>query len=138
MPKVKDNLQDSDFIKDVYFLYEIISLMKDTDEIKKLLKDLLTPSELKMMKRRWSIACLLTDGYDIRMIAGKLKCGSGTIIRVKKSFESNFGGLKIAIERANKLGRTPKIKDLEKENYFDRFPNQPRYKLMKWMFGTEK
>ena len=136
MGKVKYNLQDKSFIKDIHFLYEILNEMKNLDEVKIFLKDLLTPSELKMFKRRWAIACLLDEGYDVRRIANRLKCGTETVLKVKRTLERGYGGLKLAIARANKMGRIKKIKDFEKENFADRLPNQPRYQLIKWMFGS--
>ena len=138
MAKVKYNLQNKRFIKDIHFLYEILNEMKNLGEVKILLKDLLTPSELKMFKRRWAIACLLDEGYDVRRAANKLKCGTEAVLRVKKILEEGYGGLKLALKRTEK-GRVKVEKEPGMgENFADRLPNQPRYQAFKWMFGSGK
>ena len=45
------------YIEDEYLLFEVLSSLKNVEETKILLREILTPSELLMLKRRWHIAC---------------------------------------------------------------------------------
>lgn len=52
-----------------------------------ILKELLTPSEIRMLKNRYQIMNLLRDGLSIRRIAEKVKVGTDTVVRVAKMVE---------------------------------------------------
>lgn len=54
-----------------------------------ILKDLLTPSELRMLKNRWQIINLLEDGLSIRKIATQVKVGTDTVVRTIRMIEKN-------------------------------------------------
>lgn len=51
------------------------------------LKDLLTHSEWRMLKNRYQIITLLEEGIPIRKIAGKVKVGTDTVMRVSRMME---------------------------------------------------
>lgn len=51
------------------------------------LKDLLTNSELRMLKNRWQITQSLEDGLSIRQIAKQVKVGTDTVVRVARMIE---------------------------------------------------
>jgi len=105
MSKPKSEIDDKEYIKDIYFLYEILSRLKNIDEIKVFFKDILTSSELRMLKRRWHIACLLDKDWDLRRVADKSKTSTSTVIRLKKLIEEGRGGLKLALERTRNKRR---------------------------------
>lgn len=48
---------------------------------------LLTPSEIRMLKNRYSIMQLLIDGLSIRSVAREVKVGTDTVVRVAKMAE---------------------------------------------------
>ena len=106
-------IDQKEYFKEVHFLYEILSSLKNVDEIKPFLKDILTSSELRMLKRRWHIANLLFEGKDVREAAEKSKTSTQTVSKIKKILEEGHGGLKLAIERS--LFRQKK----EREKYLD-------------------
>lgn len=54
-----------------------------------ILKDLLTPSELRMLKNRWQIINLLRAGLSIRKIATQVKVGTDTVVRTARLVEKN-------------------------------------------------
>lgn len=111
MGKPKVEIKDKEYYKDIHFLYEIINTFKMVDELKLFLKDILTKSELRMLKRRWHVANLLMRGLDIRSAANESKTSTQTVIRIKQILQDGQGGLKLAIERMNE-----KIVE-EKKNY---------------------
>jgi len=49
-----------------------------------LLRELLTPSEWRMVKQRFLISNLLSDGLSVRKIAERVKVGTDTVVRVAK------------------------------------------------------
>lgn len=104
MSKPKSEVDEETYFRDIHFLYEIFNSLKSTREIKLFLRDILTRSELRMIKRRWHIANLLLDpfGYDIRWISRKSKTSTQTISRIKSILETGEGGLKLAVERVRK------------------------------------
>jgi len=54
-----------------------------------ILKDLLTPSEVRMLKNRWQIISLLKEGLSIRKIATQVKVGTDTVVRTARLVEKN-------------------------------------------------
>lgn len=72
------------------------------DEI---LRQLLTQSELRMLKNRFQIVNLLEDGLSIRTIAKQVKAGTDTVVRVARMLEK--GSIR---EVLNKAGVSRKIK----------------------------
>lgn len=102
MAKPKTEIKEKDYYKDIYFLYEIFNGLKNIDEVKIFLKDILTRSELRMLKRRWHVANLLMQGLDVRSVARKSKTSTQTVSRIKKVFEEGHGGLLLAIKRVSK------------------------------------
>lgn len=54
-----------------------------------ILRQLLTPSEIRMLKNRFQIVSLLADGLSIRSIARKIKVGTDTVVRVARMADKN-------------------------------------------------
>lgn len=52
-----------------------------------LIKELLTDSELRMVKQRFLIINLLKEGLSIRKIAAQVKVGTDTVVRVARMAE---------------------------------------------------
>ena len=102
MSKPKREVKEDSYYRDIHFFYEIISDLKEMDFIKKFLKDILSPAELRMIKRRWHIASILLDGWDVRNTAFKTQTSTATVIKVKNILENGNGGLKGAIEHMKK------------------------------------
>lgn len=100
MSKPVKEVKDKSYYKDIHFLYEILNTLKNVDEVKLFVKDILTKSELRMLKRRWHIANLLAQGLDMRSIAQKSESSTQTVANIKRILEEGKGGLKLALERA--------------------------------------
>ncbi len=54
-----------------------------------ILKQLLTPSEIRMLKNRWQIINLLEQGLSIRKIASQVKVGTDTVVRTIRMVEKS-------------------------------------------------
>jgi uncharacterized protein YerC len=78
-----------------------------------LIKDLLTPSEWRMVKQRFLITHLLSEGLSIRQVAARAGVGTDTVVRVARLME-----------------KTPAVKDHLKKT------EQPN--SSKWIFGQAK
>lgn len=52
-----------------------------------ILKELLTASEIRMLKNRWQIISLLKEGLSIRKIAAQVKVGTDTVVRTIRLVE---------------------------------------------------
>ncbi len=52
-------------------------------------KQLLTASEIRMLKNRWQIINLLENGLSIRKIAAQVKVGTDTVVRTIRMVEKN-------------------------------------------------
>lgn len=99
MPKPVDELKNPEYIEETYLLYQSISdNCRDIENCKKFLKDILTPSELRMLKRRWFIARLLTAGKSIRAVAHEAKVSTATVVRISQILNNPSGMLKKAVE----------------------------------------
>ena len=53
-----------------------------------ILKELLTPSEWRMLKNRWRIRKLLEEGLSVRKIAAEVSVGTDTVVRTIRRLES--------------------------------------------------
>ena len=96
-------------------------------QIENLFNDLLTESEIRMLKRRWFVASLINDGRTIREAAEEAEVGTDTVVRVIKKIKNGSGVLKEIL--IQKMRKTP-----EKKRVFDR---PKRVKTVKWFFGVK-
>lgn len=120
MSKPRDEIKEKEYFKDIYFLYEIIGTLKNVDEVKRFIKDILTRSELRMLKKRWHIANMLLDGrFNIRQIASRTKASTQTVSKIKRVMEDGQGGLLLALERT--------LQKIEKEKKDRRFKGSSKY-----------
>ncbi|HUD44890.1 MAG TPA: Trp family transcriptional regulator [Patescibacteria group bacterium] len=110
MSKPQAEVKDKEYYKDIHFLYEIINSLNDVEELKLFLKDILTKSELRMLKRRCHIVNLLEQGLDIRAVAETSNTSTQTVFRIKQILEEENGGLRLAINKVNDTLRREKIK----------------------------
>lgn len=85
-----------DYIKSFsVLLYGYMSKPKQDSSIQipdNILRELLTFSEIRMLKNRFRIMNLLKDGLSIRKIASQVKVGTDTVVRVARVIEK--GNLK--------------------------------------------
>jgi TrpR-related protein YerC/YecD len=102
MGKPQDEIKEKSYYRDIYFLYDALNSLDNIDEVKLFMKDMLTKSELRMLKRRWHIANLLFQGNNIRSVAIEANASTQTVVRLKQILEEGQGGLSLAIQRTHK------------------------------------
>ncbi len=83
-------------------LFEAVTALKTSAEVKKFLRDVCTLSELNAMAERWQVAKLVQKGTPYRAIAKKTGSSTATITRVAQWLHHGRGGYKLMLER---LGR---------------------------------
>ncbi len=81
-----------------------------------IIEDLLTESEVRMVKQRIFIIQLLVEGLSVRSIAEKAGVGTDTVVRVSK-----------------KLNASQALKDV-----FKRLESEPTVGSSQWIFGQSK
>jgi len=91
-PEIRRGLLDN--------FHQIISEIKDKQDAKKFLTDLLTPGESIMIAYRIEIAKMLLKGFIYEDIQKKLKVSSGTINNVNKWLYFGFGGYMKELKKA--------------------------------------
>lgn len=63
-----------------------------------LIEELLTDSEIRMVKQRLMILRLLSEGHTVRAIAEQVGVGTDTVIRMARKIEAN-PALKLAFKK---------------------------------------
>ena len=95
MPITWDNKKTENLVKAVLAL-------KNSNEAKRFLRDLLTPEELDEFGNRWQAAQMLDRGISYSTIRGKTGLSSTTIARISKWLNKGKGGYKLIISRTSK------------------------------------
>jgi len=96
--KPKKELTTEGYVGDVDLFFESFrSLGESRQEWRGFLHDLLTDSEIRMIKRRWHIARLLAQGKSVRETASLAKVGTDTVNRVSKVLRFGSGALNKAV-----------------------------------------
>lgn len=67
--------------------------------------ELLTSSEIRMLKNRWQIINLLESGLSIRSIAKQVKVGTDTVVRVARMMENS--NLRKILNKSQRKFKTP-------------------------------
>lgn len=80
-------------------LYKAILLLKNEDECKRFLRDLLTEAEIKELANRWRVARMLDKKIPYEEIAKETGMSSTTIARVQKWLVNGKGGYKLVLKR---------------------------------------
>ena len=80
-------------------LFEVILSLKNKDEAKKFLRDLLTMPELTEFANRWQIVKLLMKGKSYTEIASELKTSTATVTRVAQWLYNGMGGYQLMADR---------------------------------------
>ncbi len=80
-------------------LFLIISLLKNENETKKFLRDLLTEAELKEFANRWKVAQMLDQKIAYKEIEKETHMSSTTIARIQKWLTQGMGGYRLMLSR---------------------------------------
>lgn len=84
-------------------LWNIFSLIESREETIIFLKELLTPTEIRMLAKRIQIAKMLLEGYKYDDIIPHVRVTTGTISSVNNQLQFGDGGYIKIIERLIKI-----------------------------------
>lgn len=111
MPRVSSIQPDSRYMGwFINNLWNAFTLAKDKEEIRELLKGLLTHTEVKMLAKRIQIAKMLLEGFDYQSIKQTVKVTDPTVARISNRLEENGAGLIKSVKRLQKLELSIKSK----------------------------
>jgi TrpR-related protein YerC/YecD len=85
--------------EDVDRLFETIVRLRNKDEAKRFLRDLMTEKELLEMANRWKVVRMLDAGVSYADIEGETGMSSTTIARIAKWMKEGKGGYALMLER---------------------------------------
>lgn len=88
--------------KEAKKLFEAFLSLKNEEECKKFLRDLLTEAELKEFINRWKAARMLNDKIPYEEIAKETGMSSTTIARISKWLTKGMGGYQLVLSRIKK------------------------------------
>lgn len=80
-------------------LIEALLTIKNSQEMRKFLRDLLTEEEILEFSRRWQAAQMLKKGILYTTIVNKTGLSSTTIARVAKWLKNGKGGYQLVLAR---------------------------------------
>ena len=83
--------------------WNLITLLEDKEQVKNFFKDLLTPTEMKMLTKRIQIAKMLIEGYDYRAIRNYVKVTDTTIAKISNILATSNEGLIKAVGYLQKI-----------------------------------
>ncbi len=115
--------------------FEIVSQLKNKQEVIDFFVGILFSSESLMIARRIQIAKLIVEGYNYREIKERLKVSSQTIGMVYKWLHERDEAYKVIIKKYLK-----KVAKQKKNNFLpvyneSELDKYPQYKLMKKILG---
>lgn len=83
-------------------LVEALLSLKNVDETKRFLRDLLTPQEIEEFSKRLEAARMLSKRVQYNAIIEKTGLSSTTVARISKWLKGPLGGYKLILNRINK------------------------------------
>jgi TrpR-related protein YerC/YecD len=80
-------------------LAEAVLALRDKNEAKKFLRDLLTADEIAEFGNRWQAAQMLSNKISYTTIRGKTGLSSATIARISSWLQNGMGGYRLMLNR---------------------------------------
>ncbi len=100
--------------KDTKALYEAILSLKNEEECKMFLRDLLTKAEIQEFTNRWKVARLLDQKVPYKKIEKQTGMSSTTIARISKWLTKGMGGYRLMLDRVSRI-KTVNMKTKEQK-----------------------
>lgn len=91
--------------KDTRELYVAFLSLKNEDECKRFLRDLLTEGEIKEFVNRFKVARMLDKKVSYKKIEKETQMSSTTIARINKWLTKGMGGYRLVIERFKNMNK---------------------------------
>src|SRR5690348_3604587 len=118
--------------------WDAMTLIEDREETRAFLKDLLTPTEIRMLSKRLQIADMLSKGYRYREIQNYVSVTKQTISNVNNKLQFGELGLVRMLEKLYKIDQSKKDQIEDKRNPFTPPPGIGRASLNLLAYGLVK
>ena len=82
-------------------LFEAVARLKNKDEARRFLRDLLTPQEIVEFSRRWQAARMLSERNSYTKVEKTTGLSSATVARVSRWLNNGLGGYKLMLARVH-------------------------------------
>ena len=82
-----------------------VSVLRDSEEALRFLRDLCTVNELRELAARWEVARLLDDGISYHDISERTGASSATISRVNQWLRYGRDGYRLVLDRQARASR---------------------------------
>lgn len=115
-------------------LWNSLTLIESRDEAIAFLKELLTPTEIRMLAKRIQIAKMLLEGYKYQEIIPHVRVTPGTISQVNNQLLYGNGGYQKIIDRLIKIEFKKQGKLEGKKSIFDPGPYAGR-RTTEWLLN---
>ncbi|MCB0328935.1 MAG: DNA-binding transcriptional regulator [Bdellovibrionales bacterium] len=84
---------------ELFDLVKALLSLKNDEEARLFLRDLLTEKELREFSMRWKVAQMLDDGVPYTQIESETGLSSTTIARISKWLTTGSGGYQMMLDR---------------------------------------
>lgn len=111
--------------------YNVVASLKNRQEVRLFLNDLLDASEIGNLMRRFDVAILLILGFSYDEIVGLLKVSKAKITNVQKVLDRKGDGYRMAVKRILEQRKKRKIKEIVKRKKILRKYEKPDIELLK-------
>jgi len=91
--------------RELWDLFEMISLIRDRDEAARFFRDLCTPRELEAMAERLEVAGLLREGLSYRRISEVTGASTTTVTRIAHWCKHGEGGYQTMLQRGRRSSK---------------------------------
>ena len=92
------------------FFYNSFLQLQTEDEVRRYLRDLLTPQEIDEFTERLAVADMLNQQMTYIEISKKTSMSSTTIARISKWLKNGRNGYKLVLDRLHHHTSTPRLK----------------------------
>ena len=126
-----NNLPKKERIRLIGEFYDVIASLKNREEARLFLNDLLDANEIGNLMRRFDVAILLISGFSYEEIVNLLNVSKAKITYVRKVLDRKGDGYRMAIRRVLEKRKKRKIKELMKREKLLRKDQRPSIESIK-------
>lgn len=108
-----DKFPKGERIRVIGEFYDVIDSLKNRQEVREFLKDLLTPNEIGNLMRRVEVALLLILGFSYDEISQMLRVSKDKVLNVHKKLVRGGKGYEIVIQRLLEKRKKRKIREIK-------------------------
>ncbi len=110
----------------IHRFWDAMTLIEDRDEAISFLKDLLSPTEVRMLAKRLQIADMLAKGYKYQDIQNHVRVTKQTIASMNNKLNFGSDGLIKILQKLEKIDQSRQNKLEGKRNLFGQPPGLGR------------